>query len=213
MKVAISSCEWHRFWIKCPTFFVAQDRFSRRSVTANHGTHGRTWLTLITTFSGFIKAREKRKKGKRKGRGRNRTPIEKHRPKAFFPNTISKKKTTGGRNRYRNQREQGPRTGDKNGEAGNETGRTNRGKRTGLGNPGDTKRTQAEESHRDRCYCLRRFQNQERKQRKAEEGAEERRQCRPARASPSSPSTPADQVSTFFFSHYFSWHLHCASEF
>jgi hypothetical protein len=29
-------------------------------------------------------------------------------------------------------------------------------------------RTQAEESHRDRCYCLRRFQNQERKQRKTE---------------------------------------------
>ncbi|KAJ6877140.1 hypothetical protein NC651_030006 [Populus alba x Populus x berolinensis] len=30
------------------------------------------------------------------------------------------------------------------------------------------KRTQAEESHRDRCYCPRRFQNQEKKQRKAE---------------------------------------------
>jgi len=59
MKVAISSCERRRFWIKCSTFFVAQDRFGRRSVTADHGTHGRTWLTLITTFSGFIKAREK----------------------------------------------------------------------------------------------------------------------------------------------------------
>jgi len=63
MKVAISSCERRPFWIKCSTFFVAQDRFGRRAVIADHGTHGRTWLTLITMFSGFIKAREKEENG------------------------------------------------------------------------------------------------------------------------------------------------------
>jgi hypothetical protein len=35
----------------------------------------------------------------------------------------------------------------------------------------------------------------------------------PARASPSSPTPLTEQVRGFFFSHYFSWHLHCASEF
>jgi len=76
MKVAISSCERRRFWIKCSTFFVAQDRFGRRSVTIDRGTHGRTWLTFITTFSGFIKAREKDEQRRRKDRGR----LEKERP-------------------------------------------------------------------------------------------------------------------------------------
>ena len=92
-------------------------------------------------------SRDDRTEGLRGGKtqtkrtGKKQNPNWKAQTKSFLSkHDLKKRKTTGGRNSDRNQREQGPRTGDKNGEAGNETGRTNRGKRTGLGNPGDTKK-------------------------------------------------------------------------